>query len=454
VYRDGFGIRVGEDWLNLGRQQTSGGSVYGLRPKNVIGFIAISARENRLLLETTSREGFQKTPHFLNFYALLQNFVSWSSQAQEYLRRGALEFLKNSRTRDAGLEVGGEIQSAAKKLRKQAAEIDHREQKLVNTRESMRQFAMTAKARIQEIIDGDKQLSLFHQEKLKKVDELVLSLDAAVERMQQTLDEYHPEATTITRAEQILNVVLERDARLRQELEMFYEGVALGLTAEALSHEIAGVAERLAQRSSMLGSYLSQQKNRDNRALGFVEHVKSSVAALRKQLSHLDPALRYVRERREVVEVAREIQETQDFYKERFSGHGITMTVQVESSFNVQINKGKLSQVFDNMLLNSEYWLREARRRNTAFSGTIIVQVDRPTLCIWDNGPGIALSVEDNLFDPFVTTKEQGKGRGLGLFIVRQLLDAEGCSIRLLPERNGAGRRFKFEIDFRGALHE
>ena len=82
------------------------------------------------------------------------------------------------------------------------------------------------------------------------------------------------------------------------------------------------------------------------------------------------------------------------------------------------------------------------------------VQVDRPILRIWDNGPGIALSVEDNLFDPFVTTKEQGKGRGLGLFIVQQLLDAEGCSIRLLPERNDAGRRFKFEIDLRGALHE
>ena len=32
VYRDGFGIRVGEDWLGLGKQQTEATSYYGLRP--------------------------------------------------------------------------------------------------------------------------------------------------------------------------------------------------------------------------------------------------------------------------------------------------------------------------------------------------------------------------------------------------------------------------------------
>ena len=58
VYRDGFGIRVGEDWLGLGRQWTGGGSYYGLRPGNVLGFVAISARDNPDLVETTSREGF------------------------------------------------------------------------------------------------------------------------------------------------------------------------------------------------------------------------------------------------------------------------------------------------------------------------------------------------------------------------------------------------------------
>lgn len=454
VYRDGFGIRVGEDWLNIGREQTSGGSFYGLRPKNVIGFIAISAHENRLLLETTSREGFQKTPHYLNFYALLQSFVQCSSQAQEYLRRGALDFLKTTRTVDAGIEVGSEIQSASQKLREQAAAIDHREQKLSNARKSMEQLAVVTKSRVKEITDGDEQFSLFYQDKLNKLNNLVNGLDATTEKIKQALDEQQPKSTTSARAQEILDVVLERDARLRQELEMFYEGVALGLTAEALSHEIANIADRLAQRSSTLASQLSQQTNRDSKVLTFIEHVKSSVAALRKQLSHLAPSLRFVRERRNVLAIDHEIQEVHDFYKKRFDDHNITMVVQTDSAFHVLINRGKLNQVFDNILLNSEYWLREARRKDVSSAGTITLQVDRPFLRIWDNGPGVANSVEDNLFDPFITTKGQGKGRGLGLFIVQQLLDVDGCSIRLLPERNDTGRRFKFEIDLGGAIHE
>ncbi len=454
VYRDGFGIRVGEDWLDLGRQATRGASLYGLRPKNVIGFVAISARDNRVLLETTSREGFQKTPHYQNFYKLLQKFVGWTSLAQAYLRRGALDFLKHSRAQDAGLELGGDNTSVAEKLREHAASIDRRDRELAQARDSMAQSATTAQDGVKEITAGDDQFSLYHQDKLNELNEVVAELGSSIDQTRRVLDENQPESNTTAKAQQILDVILEREGRLQQELAMLYEGVALGLTAEALSHEIAGIAERLAEMSSALGKYLSKQKSKDTKVLGFVEHVKSSVAALRKQLAHLAPSLRYVRERREILRVAHELEETREFYEGRFSSHAITMLVRAMAECDVKINRGKLSQIFDNILLNSEYWLREARRKDPSFTGEIAAEVARPFLRIWDNGPGVALSVEDELFDAFVTNKEKGKGRGLGLFIVQQLLDAEGCSICLLPERNEAGRRFKFEIEFRGALNE
>lgn len=453
VYRDGFGIRVGEDWLQLGRQSTSGGSLYGLRPKNVIGFIAISARDNRMLLETTSREGFQVTPHFQNFYGLLQKFVQWSSQAQEYLRRGALNYLKECIAQDAGLDVRHNITSAEEKLHEYAASIDHREQNLAKAKNTLKQLSETAQIRVKEITDGDSQFTLYHQDKLNKVAELVNELNNAIGKIQQMLDEHQPEATSIAKAQQILDVVLDREKRLRHELEMFYEGVALGLTAEALSHEISGVADHLSGRASALGAYLAKQDAKEMKVISFIEFVRSSVGALRKQLSHLDPSLRYLREKRDTILVSHELKGVCDFYKDRFLEHSIVMQVSIKAEFKILINRGKFSQIVDNILLNSEYWLREAQRKEATFTGEIEVEIEQPCLRIWDNGPGIALSVEDNLFDPFVTTKEQGKGRGLGLFIVQQLLDSVGCTITLLPERNHTGRRFKFEIDLRGALN-
>lgn len=52
-------------------------------------------------------------------------------------------------------------------------------------------------------------------------------------------------------------------------------------------------------------------------------------------------------------------------------------------------------------------------------------------LSVEDNGPGVDARVQAQLFEPFVTTKEVGKGTGLGLAVCRGLVEAAGGSISL-----------------------
>lgn len=74
-------------------------------------------------------------------------------------------------------------------------------------------------------------------------------------------------------------------------------------------------------------------------------------------------------------------------------------------------------------------------------------------MTIADNGLGVDPAIEPLLFQPFVTTKPRGEGRGLGLFITQQLLDSVGCEISLDPQRNEHGRKYIFQIDLSGAIH-
>ncbi|MER5766108.1 ATP-binding protein [Streptomyces sp. NPDC002082] len=76
------------------------------------------------------------------------------------------------------------------------------------------------------------------------------------------------------------------------------------------------------------------------------------------------------------------------------------------------------------------------------------LRVNKPFLYISDSGPGIDPAVEELLFEPFITTKPSSEGRGLGLFVVKQLLAVDGVTIELTPERNDRGRRSTFRIDF------
>jgi signal transduction histidine kinase len=171
-------------------------------------------------------------------------------------------------------------------------------------------------------------------------------------------------------------------------------------------------------------------------------------------LSYLAPALRYVREKREVIQVHELLI---DIYKHRlahFTSERISVKIAGDRGFPVKVNRGKLLQIFDNLLLNSEYWLKEDLRLNRISQGRIDINLSKPYVLFTDSGRGIDPTLEDRVFEPFVSAKGRGKGRGLGLFIVQQLLQSENCDIRLRDERNRFDRRITFELDLRGMLSE
>lgn len=108
----------------------------------------------------------------------------------------------------------------------------------------------------------------------------------------------------------------------------------------------------------------------------------------------------------------------------------------------VAMATSKLVQVLLNLLLNASEVVpssggRIAVRAARAGEGLVRVEVE-------DNGPGVPQAVKGRLFEPFVTTKDVGKGTGLGLAVCRGLLEAAGGSIALAESEGGA--RFVLEI--------
>ena len=64
---------------------------------------------------------------------------------------------------------------------------------------------------------------------------------------------------------------------------------------------------------------------------------------------------------------------------------------------------------------------------------------DKGTICVEDTGVGIPQEVRSKLFTPMITTK--AKGQGLGLAVVKRLVEALGGSISFESEV-GKGTRF------------
>jgi len=450
VYRDGFAIRVDHDWLKLGAQWTSATSYYGLKPDNTLGYIALSARDNMELEETTDREGFKDSPYFRNFYALLEEFKSFTTTAHEFFGRSWAEFRKMRNEALAQVDSRKTVEDISQVIKKGLAEAPQHQKSLDVLKARLGASAAASKAvvsRLQSAKEITPELRKNLTGALSDLEPLLAEAKDVIGR----LSAYLEEIGSLHAMGQVLN---DRVDGLRRQMDDMWETVALGLTAEALSHEVYNVADQLAKRTKSAQTTLRNKGINDRPILAFIEYVQSSVMALRKQMSFLSPSLRYVREQRHDINIGEFAAELVEFYRERFAKNKITMMVSCTDStmFGVRMNKGKLTQVIDNLILNSEYWLKEDIAQGRLTAGTIALEISRPFVRVFDDGSGIDPSVEHALFEPFVSAKKQG--RGLGLFIVKQLLDSEGCSIGLVPERNRRKRLFKFQIDLRGAIHE
>ena len=66
-------------------------------------------------------------------------------------------------------------------------------------------------------------------------------------------------------------------------------------------------------------------------------------------------------------------------------------------------------------------------------------------------GIDVAISLDDDyepVFDPAKQGTMKRGGRGLGLYIVQELLSLMNASIELMQERNSIGNRYKLQISF------
>lgn len=124
--------------------------------------------------------------------------------------------------------------------------------------------------------------------------------------------------------------------------------------------------------------------------------------------------------------------------------HGRAVAIQERITWNgvVMASPVRIEKIVSNLIAN-------AVDASPAGRGVVELEIEADgedaVVRVSDNGPGIEDHLLDRIFDPFVTTKEEGEGTGLGLAISRKLASAMGGTLTA-HNREGSGAVFELRI--------
>jgi signal transduction histidine kinase len=141
------------------------------------------------------------------------------------------------------------------------------------------------------------------------------------------------------------------------------------------------------------------------------------------------------------------LREVQDLMEPLLKQQLIQLKRESGGDVKISADPQQLKQVLINLVKNAAESIKH--------DGTITLRVrsDKPPLKgqpagvvvleVEDNGPGIPLEIQENIFDPFFSTKEQGTG--LGLPIVARIVEKHGGALKF-ESKGDQGAIFRVEL--------
>jgi len=239
----------------------------------------------------------------------------------------------------------------------------------------------------------------------------------------------------------------ERDF-LSRRAEMTEDLAGVGLSVEMASHDIM----LLLGRAQDIGLRLARHAKK-----GSLEEIREQADMLVEVLQQIVVGMRDVqslfrssRRRRQTLKVEPILDKIYGIYAGLLEKLDITYNKVVIGTSPLVANAtdGVIMQVLINLFDNAAYWL-DTKAPLMRREIQVTLNGDTHELVFADSGPGVHIEDKPYIFEAFFSGKGQ-EGRGLGLYIARQLLERYGYTVETTEPREDSPTGASFVVRFAG----
>jgi two-component system NtrC family sensor kinase len=205
---------------------------------------------------------------------------------------------------------------------------------------------------------------------------------------------------------------------------------SLGQMAASIAHEINNPLAGVLVYTQLLSKKVTGDTVKKDEALGYLSKMESEVSRCSKIIRNLLDFARQTEPMLRLVDINQALEQALSLVGHQAQLHNIEVIRELGSLPKVMGDFDQLQQVFTNLTLNAIQAMPEGGKltlRTSVADGKIKVDVQ-------DTGYGIPKENLAKLGTPFFTTKEKGKGVGLGLAVVHGIIERHKGRVKVQSE--------------------
>lgn len=450
LYRGKFRVTTlgdkDSDWLEFQQARTRGQQFFRFELGNTIGFVNINDPVQNFIKEISSRQDLMENVHSQSVRGFLK--LVFHKYFYEFSR--SAYYISEDILKEEGLFPKRSIDE----LR---TEVTNTGKVAIENKNLLKNF--------NEYIDNiNKNIDLDSEEKINYVKKAFVELTNTTDFINNNIQQ------AIVASEKTNEALLkvEREKKL-VELETYnnYKLMANGLITEVITHELHSILsgknseDKLGEHFKSLKTFLIEEvRNIEIYAKHFkplhskFNNMNSKMLEMSDFYKFLENTFLYkgTFEEFELENIGSFIMGLEKRLSNRLKHNEVSLNY-VDLDLNWKVPKGALIHIFYNLIDNSIYWInqRMIRSKNDKFFMSEcedfieIKKLNENTLIYSDTGTGIFPNMNHVLFHPLKSGKDTN-GRGMGLYIVKKMLNSFGADIELLEDKNKYGHRYKFAI--------
>ncbi len=244
------------------------------------------------------------------------------------------------------------------------------------------------------------------------------------------------EITVAQRTKEIINIKKEK-------LEQLQSLASIGQLSGGIFHDIVNPL-------TVVGLSLEQVQAETNNVTSLQDNLRQALSATKRIKDLIDSINNRLRRchQRQIFSIKKEIREVIDIMRTKAEAHTITINL-LGDDCQIKGDKSRLGQVIMNLLSNAI----EACYRNDNKDKNILIQLEQNKndnlliIKISDNGIGMSEEQQQHIFQPFFSTKENnGKNIGLGLSVVKEIIQEDFSGDIIIKSRKNFGAQFTITL--------